>query len=69
MKKFYLVMILLVTGLGFGQVSLTGNAMYKLNIVGYQGRDNNACGDIYGLIYMFVRLVNNLFNVFIIKSH
>lgn len=33
----------------WGQISLQGEANYKLIIKGYQGEDPKACGDIYGL--------------------
>ncbi|MCV9931829.1 T9SS type A sorting domain-containing protein [Flavobacterium sp. LS1R47] len=49
MKKFYLLLFLLVSAFSFAQIDLTGDANYKLNIIGYQGRDGNGCGDIDGL--------------------
>lgn len=45
MKKIYLLIILLVSGLGFGQVNLTGNATYALKISGEVGADGNSCRD------------------------
>lgn len=42
-------MFLLISEFGFGQINLNGEAYYKLNIIGYQDRDNNGCGDIDGL--------------------
>ncbi|MCC9073524.1 T9SS type A sorting domain-containing protein [Flavobacterium sp. F-65] len=52
MKKFYLLLILLVSVFGYGQINLVGDTKYKLNIVGYQSRDSDGCGDIDGLIYI-----------------
>ncbi|MCD0474776.1 T9SS type A sorting domain-containing protein [Flavobacterium sp. EDS] len=49
MKNFYLLIILLVSGFSFAQINLTGDANYKLNIIGYQGRDSDGCGNIDGL--------------------
>nr|WP_294931168.1 T9SS type A sorting domain-containing protein [uncultured Flavobacterium sp.] len=49
MKKIYLLIILLVSGFGYGQINLTGETSYKLNIVGYQSRNGDGCGDIDGL--------------------
>jgi hypothetical protein len=49
MKKIYLLIILLVSGFGYGQINLTGEASYKLNILGYQDRDSDGCGDVDGL--------------------
>lgn len=49
MKKIYLLLFLLFSGIGFAQINLTGDSYYKLNISGYQSRDNDACGDIDGL--------------------
>jgi hypothetical protein len=48
MKKATLF-FLLYCALGYGQLSLTGEAYYKLDILGYQSRDPNGCGDIDGL--------------------
>jgi hypothetical protein len=48
MKKIILL-LLFTSGLAFGQINLTGDAKYFLNIVGYQDRDSNGCGDIDGL--------------------
>jgi len=38
-------MILLVSGFGYAQVNLTGNASYALKISGYVGADGSSCGD------------------------
>jgi hypothetical protein len=54
MKKI-LILLFFVSTSTFGQINLTGDAIYKLNIVGYQGRDPNACGDIDGLKNINVR--------------
>ena len=46
------MVFLLVSGIGFCQINLRGDAEYKLNIIGYQDRDNNGCGNIDGLIHI-----------------
>ena len=45
MKKIYLLVFLLVSGFGIGQVNLTGNATYALKISGEVGADGSPCGD------------------------
>ena len=47
-KKLFLLLIITNTFL-WGQISLTGTANYKFTIDGYQGKDSDACGNIYGL--------------------
>ncbi|GEM_PF-911858 len=50
MKKFYLLVILLVTGFGFAQVNLSGEAHYKLSIIGEVGGGGaGSCGNFRGL--------------------
>ncbi|MCC9064156.1 T9SS type A sorting domain-containing protein [Flavobacterium piscisymbiosum] len=49
MKKIYLLVFLLVSGFGFAQINLSGETKYKLNILGYQDRDSDGCGESDGL--------------------
>lgn len=50
MKKFYLLIILLVSGFGFAQVNLQGNSYYKLSIIGSVGGGGaEDCGSYRGL--------------------
>jgi hypothetical protein len=42
-------MFLFVSVFGHGQINLKGETSYKLNIVGYQSRNGDGCGDIDGL--------------------
>src|SRR6187402_3064629 len=64
MKKIHLL-LLLVSGFAIGQINLSGDAYYKLNIIAYQNRDNNACGDIDGLKYIKGTYQNgNRFDIF-----
>lgn len=51
MKRKLLVVTFIVftTFISWGQINLTGDSKYELNVIGYQSRDKNACGDIYGL--------------------
>ncbi len=52
MKKLLLFLFLSFTPFVFGQINLTGDAKYKLNIVAYMDRGNDGCGDIDGLRYI-----------------
>jgi predicted RNase H-like HicB family nuclease len=67
MKKIYLLIILLVSGFGFGQVNLTGNATYALKISGYVGADGSSCGDdiTRGLQWIASRDKNNNFKTIV----
>ncbi|KQO32772.1 hypothetical protein ASF10_20160 [Flavobacterium sp. Leaf82] len=50
MKNFYLLIILLVSGFGFAQVNLSGEAHYKLSIIGQVGGGGSgSCGNFRGL--------------------
>lgn len=57
----------------WGQISLQGEANYKLIIKGYQGEDPKACGDIYGLRELNIiydnRSKENLWNGRIWNQH
>ncbi|MBL0738425.1 T9SS type A sorting domain-containing protein [Flavobacterium sp. GN10] len=61
MKKFYLFVILLVSGFGFAQVNLTGNASYALKISGEVGADGSSCGNnvTRGLQWIASNDINN----------
>lgn len=57
MKKI-LSFLFIYSQILWGQISLTGEANYKLVVNGYQGRDRKACGDIYGLRGVYVYYEN-----------
>ncbi len=67
MKNFYLLIILLVSGFGFAQVNLSGNATYALKITGEVGADGNSCGDdiTRGLQWIASRDINNTFKTIV----
>ncbi|WP_281321920.1 T9SS type A sorting domain-containing protein [Flavobacterium aestivum] len=58
MRNIFLLIIFLFGIEGFGQVTLTGNAEYKLHIAGYIATCSNCCGDVYGLKNVSTKYAN-----------
>jgi len=67
MKKIYLLIFLLVSGFGFTQVNLKGNATYALKISGEVGADGSSCGEgiTRGLQWVASKDINNNFKTIV----